>query len=218
MKKDAKGVDSKIWIGSMVAALVAAVGIFLLLIHMEKQTLADYEKEVVYIAEKKMPKGIKITETNFAEYMTPTELNKKLVPDTAVKTWEQVSESAVKEEIEAGVFLTTGMFEPYQQITGDMEQPVIAGFKAEDLYQVVGGVLRAGDRIHIYTVSEEGTAGLVWKGVYVEQVFDGAGNAIAADNGTSPAQRMNVYLDAEDVEFFYTELAKGALRVVKVCD
>lgn len=36
-----------------------------------------------------------------------------------------------------------------------MEDPVIAGCKADDLYQIVGGVLRAGDRINIYQVDEQ---------------------------------------------------------------
>ena len=120
--------------------------------------------------------------------------------------------------IEEGVFLSQGMFEQWNDIVGDMKAPVVAGFKADDLYQVTGGVLRAGDRIHIYTVSEDGQAGLIWENVYVEQVFDSAGTAIKGEDRVSPAQRLNVYLDAEDVERFYTELARGTLRVVKVCD
>lgn len=36
------------------------------------------------------------------------------------------------------------MLESEEQITGEMEEAVIAGFRAEDLYQAVGGVLRAG--------------------------------------------------------------------------
>lgn len=218
MRTENKPSQSGMWIGCMAAALIAAMGIFALLLHLEKQTLADYEKETVYVAEKKIPAGIRITGKNFGEYMVPAELDKSMIPATAVRSLEQVVDSAVKEDIDEGVFVTAGMFEPYAQITADMDQPVIAGFKAEDLYQVAGGVLRAGDRIHIYTVSEDGRAGLVWKSVYVEQAFDGAGNSIAPDNHTSPAQRMNVYLDADDVEYFYTELARGTLRVVKVCD
>ena len=41
----------------------------------------------------------------------------------------------------------------------DMTQPVVAGFKADDLYQVVGGVLRSGDRINIYQVNENANKG-----------------------------------------------------------
>ena len=50
------------------------------------------------------------------------------------------------------------------------------------------------------------------------QVFDSSGNLIMAGNTTSAAQRINVYFDAKDVERFYTELARGTLRVVKACE
>lgn len=218
MKTDSKSTWSRIWMGSIIAALVAAVGVFLMMLHLEKQALSDYEKDYIYVAEKEIPRGVRITEKNFAEYMNLKEIDKSMIPDTAVKSGDQIMESVAREKIETGVLLTTGMFEAFREITAEMEQPVIAGFKAEDLYQVAGGVLRAGDRIHIYTVSKDGRAGLVWKSVYVEQAFDSAGKVIGTENATSPAQRMNVYLDAADVEYFYTELARGTLRVVKVCD
>ena len=57
--------------------------------------------------------------------------------------------------IEKGSVVTRGMLESEEQITGEMEEAVIAGFRAEDLYQAVGGVLRAGDRIHIYCIDME---------------------------------------------------------------
>lgn len=209
---------SKIWTGSMVAALAASIGIFAGMLQLEKKILSEYEKGLIYVAEKEIPKGTVITEENVNGYMEPVELDIHCVPDTALWTQEQIIGLIAKEDIETGVLLTEGMFETRSQITGDMEEPVIAGFKADDLYQVVGGVLRAGDRIHIYTVTEDGQAGLVWDSVYVEQVFDNAGNKIEGGNRTSAAQRMNVFMDAADVERFYTELARGTLRVVKVCD
>ena len=96
---------------------------------------------------------------------------------------------------------------------------MIAGFKAEDLYQVAGGVLRSGDRIHIYSVKEEGKeASSVWKNVFVQQVFDTSGNRISNEDSDTAAQRINIYLAEEDVERFYEQLSAGSLRAVKVCD
>ena len=117
-------------------------------------------------------------------------------------------------DIEPGVLLTQGMFQTQEDILRDLKEPVVAGFKAEDLYQVAGGVLRAGDRVHIYAVQEQKTV-LVWPDVYVQQVFDASGKAIANEDGNTAAQRVNIYLDREDVESFYAQLANGSLRVVK---
>lgn len=218
MKTDKKQVGSKVWTGSILAALVVAITIFMVLLQLEKKALSEYEKGVVYVAATEIPKGVFITENNQNQYLKKVELDVKLIPKTALKSYEQLVGLVSASTIEEGVFVTEGMFERENIITKEMDEPVIAGFKAEDLYQVAGGVLRAGDRIHIYTVSESGIAGLIWEDVFIQQVFDSGGNVIAPGNITSSAQRINVYFDAGDIERFYTELARGTLRVVKVCD
>ena len=84
-----------------------------------------------------------------------------------------------------------------------------------------GGVLRAGDRIHIYCVEqeeEEQNGKLLWENVFVQQVFDRNGAAIGGDDGTTPAQRVNIYMEKERVADFYAALAQGSLRVVKAED
>lgn len=212
MKRD------KVWIGSMIAALVAAVSIFAVMLRTERKMLSEYERGVIYVAAREIPCGTLLDSSNRELYLERKELDQSVIPPAALSSPEQLDGLIAGRTIDEGALLTEGMFETGNQVTAQMEQPVIAGFKAEDLYQVVGGVLRAGDRINIYTVSEGGTAGLIWREVFVEQVFDSAGNRIDGGNITASAQRINVYLDAADVEYFYTELAKGALRVVKVCE
>ena len=218
IKKDRKRIWSKAWMGAIVAAFVAAVGIFAVMLQIERKALSEYERGIVYVASGRIPKGEVITEVNCAKYLKQTELDQKLIPNTALMNPEQLVGLTARVAIDEGTLLTEGMFERQSEVLAQMENPVIASFKAEDLYQVVSGVLRASDRIHIYTVAEDGLASLIWKEVYVEQVFDSGGNAIAGDDTDSCAQRINVYLDAGDVEQFYTELARGALRVVKVCE
>lgn len=206
----------RLWIGSIVTALVAAVAVFAVMLQLEKNVLLQYEKGDIYLAAKDIPKGEVITQVNCGEYFTLQQLDKNCIPPGALTSVEQVQDLAAVYSIEKGVLLTAGMFEALDEVTDGMDEAVIAGFKAEDLYQVVGGVLRAGDRIHIYSVREEGGARLVWQSIYVQQVFDGTGKAIANSDATTSAQRINIYLDKDEVEDFYSELAEGSLRVVKV--
>lgn len=217
-KIDRKVLWSRVWTGSIIAALAAAIGIFAVMLQMEKQVLSEYERGGIYVASREIPKGERITSRNYRDYLCLKEVDKGVVPSTALAEPEQIEGLIARVSIAEGTLLTTGMFEEQQEILARMEEPVIAGFKADDLYQVAGGVLRAGDRIHIYTVSESGIAHLIWREIFVEQVFDSAGNAIGGEDSLSSAQRVNVYLDAGDVEQFYTELARGTLRVVKVCE
>ncbi len=207
-----------LWNGSAVAALLAALAVFAVLLQIEKNTLADYEKGLVYVAAKEIPKGQMITQENYREYVAECMLDVKCIPKTAITDPGQISGLVAQMEIEEGCFLTLGMFELLNEITSAMKEPVIVGLRAEDVYQVVGGTLRAGDRIHIYCVDADDMARLVWKNIFVYQAFDNAGAIISNADRKSAAQRINVYMENAEVESFYTELASGSLRVVKVCD
>ena len=184
-----------------------------------------------------VPKGTMIT----ADYITQKEVDKSLIPSGAVSNPENLTELISVYAVDQGSIITTGMFTAVNDITKDMTQPVVAGFKADDLYQVVGGVLRSGDRINIYQVNENANKGdtsqslantddnwtdassdtaasLVWGNVFVQEVFDSAGAVISTSDSTTPAQRVNIYMDNDNVAAFYAALAQGSLRVVKICE
>ncbi|MCM1056588.1 MAG: SAF domain-containing protein [Firmicutes bacterium] len=202
--------------GGMAAALIAAVAVFTVMLQLEKSTLTKYEKGTVYAAAAEIPKGQMITAENLNIYFQEKSLDSSCIPESALCSPEQVTGLAAVFDIEQGVLLSEGMFEALDDVLSGMKEPVVAGFKVEDLYQVAGGVLRAGDRIHIYSVSEEGAAALAWSNVYVQEVFDQAGVRIVSGDRATSAQRINIYLDKEDVEAFYSELASGTLRAVRV--
>lgn len=215
-RKKEKRIDSgRLRTGGILAALIAAVTVFAVMVQTEKKVLTQYERGVIYTASKTIPRGTLITEENRESYFREQELDKTCIPDTALINSAQTEGLVAAYDIDCGTLLTDGMFEQVNLILGEMQEPVIAGLKAEDIFQVAGGILRSGDRIHIYSVREEETV-LVWPGVYVQQVFDAAGNSIGNEDRTTAAQRINVYLDREEVPGFYWELEKGLLRAVKI--
>lgn len=217
--------------GGIIAALVAAVAVFAVMLQLEKSTLTKYERGQIYVAARDIPRGQLITEENQMLYFEEKLLDRTCIPESALCSPKQVNGLAAVFDIAPGVLLTGEMFESMDGVLGEMQNPVIAGFKADDLYQVVGGVLRAGDRIHIYkitdaratesetdTISDENTGAiLIWENIYVQEVFDQTGNRIVSGDAATAAQRINIYLDKADVEAFYAELASGTLRVVKDC-
>ena len=233
--------------GVIIVSLIVGVVVYAVMLNAEKAALSEYEKGSVYISAKPIPKGQIITEANAGEYLILKEIDKSLIPASAITDPAELTDLISVYGIDQGSLLTDGMFDKVLEITQDMADPVIAGCKADDLYQIVGGVLRAGDRINIYQVDEQaakaessqeqplyssgnetdsaeewqeaGTeAGLVYGNVFVQQVFDQSGTIIDSSDTTTPAQRINIYLDNDGVADFYAALAKGSLRVVKICD
>ena len=203
-------------IGALLA-LAAATAVFGVMLFAEKNMLTKYERGIVYTAAAQIPRGQLITEDNLEQYFTETAIDKDCIGSSLFTSLEQLTGLRAAYDIIPGTFLAEGMFESENKMLERLTDPVIAGFKGEDLYQVVGGVLRAGDRIHIYSVSEEMETTLLWEDVFVQGVFDQNGLAIDNGNSEAAAQRINVYLNREDTESFYSGLAQGNLRVVKVC-
>lgn len=216
-KRERRQGVSRLRMGGVVAALVASVAIFITMVRMEKNILTQYEKGTIYTAATEIPKGQLITADNYQQYFSEQQLDKSCIPPTALSSPAQVTGLVAVYDIEPGILLTGGMFQELNSILKKMREPVVAGFKAEDIYQVAGGVLRAGDRVNIYSV-KEGETGLVWSNVFVQQVFDASGTAIPNGDTVTAAQRINVYLNVAEVQDFYTELAGGSLRVVKLLE
>lgn len=204
--------------GGILAALCASVAVYGAMVYTEKEILTQYEKASIYTAVKEIPKGTVITAKNRNNFLEVKQLDKSCIPSTALTDagWEEGM--AAVYHIDCGTLLTEGMFETPEEMTAGMEEPCVAGFKAEDLYQVAGGVLRQGDKIHIYSVSQEGDTELIWENVYVQAVFQQTGVGISPGDTSSSAHRVNIYLDRAEVPRFYSELAGGSIRVVKVAE
>ncbi len=217
MIKQKKGSRYRVWIGCTIAAIITSTAVFMAMLQVEKNLLSEYEKDYIWVAGAEIPRGLFLDEHNYADYVICKEMDKKLIPETAFAGQESVVRGAPVYAIEAGTILTSGMFEEKEAVWEDMECPVIAGFKAEDLYQMAGGVLRRGDRINIYSVKEDEGASLLWKDIYVQDVFDSSGYTVDHEDNETAVMRINIYLDEKDVERFYTGLESGSLRVVKLC-
>mgnify|MGYP004696781087 CR=1 FL=1 len=135
-----KTIKNRIWNGSILAAFIAAAAVFAVMLQTEKRTLAEYEKKEVYVAATDIPRGEELTQENIEDYVMPLEIDQRIVPGTAVTDRESLYGRITVCDIGQGSVITGEMTEGKEQILGEMTEPVIAGFRAEDLYQVVGEV------------------------------------------------------------------------------
>jgi hypothetical protein len=207
------------WPGVIFISFVAALITFFVMLQVEKNTLSDYEKVAVWCANQEIPKGKEITGADLENAFVLVEMDKKNVPDKSITNPEALIGQQTIVEITQGSPLTGAMFEDVNQHMAKLYHPVLAGCKAEDLFQMVSGVLRKGDMVHVYVVNEEmEQTYLLWEDVVVYQVFDSAGNVITAEDISTPAARINLLLEKGRAEQFYNELQNGSLRFVKVCE
>jgi len=144
-------------------------------------------------------------------------MDKTKVPEHLIETPETLVGKQTLYEIPKGTILTSSMFTQEEAYRKGLKQPVIAGCKGDDLFQLVSGVLRKGDLVNVYTVNKEvEETYMLWENVMVYQVFDASGNVISPEDTATPAARVNLLLEEGCTELLYNELDAGSLRLVKV--
>ncbi len=102
----------RFWAGVIVAALVTAIVLFVVLLQLEKNVLTQYEKGEIYVAVKQIPKGQRVTQDNWRDFLEIKQLDKSCIPRTAINSEGQIRNLTAGFDIEAGVSLTRGMLEP----------------------------------------------------------------------------------------------------------
>jgi hypothetical protein len=209
--------------GAIFAAFAAALIVYVVLLHVEKNALSAYEKATVLTMAQDAEKGILITAENVNQYFIAKDIDKSLIPKAAVTDRDQLIGHYVTSNLDQGAIVTASMTELVTEAIGYIRNPVVAAFRVDDLYQATNGILRSGDRIHIYKVetiedgdTEMSQGVLLWENVLIWQVFDNAGATIQSTDEISAAVRANIILSQEDLERFYGEVSTGTIRIAKV--
>ncbi len=218
MKKDRRD-KRRILPKAAAAALLAAVIVFCIMLNVEKNAMAAYEKGKILVAATDISRGVVLTPENANTYLEEKEIDKSLIPQASMADMDLIYQQMTVQKLDKGIMITESMLQDLDKMLTDMSEPVVAGFKADDLYQVVSGTLRSGDRIHIYTVDDQTQSTyLIWENIFVREVFDGSGVMISSDDTVTAARRINILMEKQNVEQFYSELAAGSLRVVKAME
>lgn len=203
--------------GVILVALLASIATFFLLLNMEKNALESYEKVTVWTTKCELAKGLEISSNSIQECFVQVEIEKDRVPGKIIENPEVIIGKHTMFVISHGTVLTDTMFTDEDNYREGMHNPIIAGCKGDDLFQLVSGVLRKGDLVNIYMVNEElGETYMLWENIMVYQSFDASGNAIPSEDTVTPAARVNLLLEEGYTEQFYKELSTGSLRLVKV--
>ena len=214
MKKDINK-QRKIRYGLFAAAMIMSAGVFAMMTYAQRKILSDFEKKDVYVANADIPRGIVINEDNASQYLVIRSVDAGCVPPSALTDSVCISGLSPVYDIAPGTLLTDNMFTTPDTVRTGMKEPVLAGFKTDDLSRAVSGVLRAGDRIDVYCEDPEtGLGNLLCANVYVEKGYDSSRNEIT---DMSSAMMFNIYLESSQVMDFYDGLRSGSMYVVKRC-
>ena len=222
-----------------VFALAIAVALFFVMIHVEKNALAQYERNLVYVvADSGIAQGTVINETNAATLFVAKEIDASTVPTTAITDLTTIYGKYAQFTMDAGLTATSAMFKDNNEYLAGLKNPREISIGAgSGLSQVVSGTLRANDLVDIYFVvndksvdtSELTPAELdnyirshrpqpLYSNVPVTAAFDSAGTMITNDNRVALCQMINIIMDEDQVSTIISYGRKGTLYITRVVD
>lgn len=241
-KKEKKSIDTdtaqkgkSVLPGAILMALIVAVVLYFVMINVEKNVLANYEKGQVIITGTAVPQNTLITEENAGAYFKSAELDKNIIPDNAITNLAELYGKAPYFELAPKTALSSNMFKNIDEIVTGMKEPKLMAISTDGVTRIVNGIIRSGDMVDIYIVepsaegeqSETGAetatgtgieAEPEYAGVYVQEAFDGAGVSIPNEDKTSLCQNINVLFEASKIQGYYEKAENATVYVVKHID
>lgn len=198
-------------------SLVAAISIFFVLIKVEASILEDYEKNTVVVALQEVKNGVEITNENVEDYFKIKDVDKTLITNNTVEILDYMIGYIVKNDISMGEIVSKNDLIAKSSILANIKEPIETSFKASDLSEVVGGVLRPGDLINISVINKETAENdEIIKNVYVSQSFDSSGSGLDQETEDKSALTINIIIDKEFESEFNSRINQGKVRVSKV--
>lgn len=206
--------------------IVTAV-LFGLLIFIEKSIINAEDTKKVFVSIAEVPEDVCITESNISEYFRVEERAQSVIPEGYISEISEIVGLISNRKIMKNEIITITSFSSLDERTKDIENPIEVSLNASNLAQVVGGVLRAGDYINIWSVKSSNVNGIqqiesrnICSHAYVTRTFTSSGEEVGRDGANSDTATMiiNIIISAEQEDEFNKAIVEGTIRVGRCLD
>lgn len=205
----------------LIYSFIVTMTLYAIMLFVEGKVLKQEDYTAVYVAQTDIAENTMISADNAGMYFSLEQRRSDWLPVGCVTDMTQLLGMMTAQDIAVNEILTMGKLSDTDRRTEGMEAPVEVSLNANNLSQVVGGVLREGDRINIWSVSENNSNGIavvsaekICDYAYVTRVFTTAGvqlrNGTADDNA---AMVINIVIPGKREEEFNVALESGTLRI-----
>ena len=194
--------------------------VFLLLLMLEAGIQNKEEEKQVVMAVADIPKGTELSDEIIANSFREIYVPVSYVPDQVIEDRKQLAGNITEEEICEREILTIPKLCELSALLEELEEPVEVSVSVTDLSQVVGGIIRAGDRINLsVTDRETGVNERIISNVYVSGAFTSSGNRldrVRTEQEQPPATVLNFWIPKAMEQAFNEKINSGLLRISKI--
>lgn len=207
-------------ITGLVIGLILTATLFFVLIFIQREMLKDTEKTTVVLANRQIPAGTVITETNASEFLKETEISSALAIKETYISVKDLYGKYVLRNTAGGEIIYDGTIGDEAEILSHYEQPTELSITISEEAAAVAGTIRKGDTVNVYAslFDEYGHQSfqLILENVLVNEVYDENMVKIAMSDKELVALTFTLYLEAEEVPTLLDKLKTKEIFVVKV--
>lgn len=206
---------------SAIVAFALLVGV----IHLENFLLSPEVNHEVYIASKDIESRTLITAENVDELFTMVKRGEGTIPEGYITDTNELIGMLTGRDIQAKEVILESVFIDSNSYIAELENPVEVSIQTNNLSQIVGGVLRAGDQVNIWSIQlvyDNGTQRTVTEKVcekaYITRAFSSAGVIVNRDdaNNADTAMVINIVIPGADEEAFNAAVSNGTIRISRI--
>lgn len=195
------------------------------MIFIEKTIINADDTKTIYIAAVDIQKDTDVTNDNAGSLFKAEKRAVTSLPKGAITDLNELIGLITDRNIQAGEIMTVNSFSSVDARTTGIKNPIEVSFNAANISQVVGGVLREGDYVNIWSVKTvrdngiiESKAEEICKFAYVTRAFTSTGTEVGrgTDNSDDATVVINIIISADDEAEFNKAIVDGTIRVSRV--
>ncbi|MBE6047150.1 MAG: hypothetical protein E7213_01875 [Clostridium sp.] len=199
-------------------SLVVTVVSFLLILFIENKIYNPEGTTSVYVVkEEKIEKGCIIDEKNFDELFDVQKRRSDQIPKVYLENKEDIYNHRLNQDIYENQVVTCDKFDDLDDELSEISEKRLTTFKAGNISNVVGGMLRAGDKVDIILTSKNQSITIL-EDAFISEVRTSDGVKIDKLDKTKSAQIITFTMDISDVEKLEAAEAQGTINLAKVED
>lgn len=170
----------------------------------------------VCVAKSDIPDGTKITIENAAQFITTASISENQLPNGYIDNIDKLNGVFVGRDYLAREIITSNTLSSEESMTKHISNPIEVSVAVSSIDAAVGGILREGDYINIYSVNSSGInseVNLITKNAYVTKALDSNGMEVKRGDTQLKATVINLIIPMEIEERFNKELLAGTVRM-----
>lgn len=216
-KKQHNTLNVRVLVYSFIVTLI----LYAFMLFIERTILKSEEHTTVYVAQTDINENTMLTAENIPVYFAAMQRRSDWLPADSVTDMTQLLNMLTSRKIAQNEVITSDILLSRDTRTDGIVLPVEVSINANNLSQVVGGILREGDRINIWSVTELNDCGIstvkaekICDYAYVTRVFTAAGVQVKKGlQEESAAMVVNIIIPGEKEEDFNIAMGNGTLRI-----